>query len=173
MQVSNPGTLPPSLPMSATHAVAFVLLMSLLLASLLSVLLEILLCKAKGTGALSVITGLLATIWCFHPPDPSFSLQFEIQAQLQAIAGQEHLRSGASEDHGYILSIGFSSVTQLCPTLHDPSTAAHQPTPAQHQPPEHAQTHGHQATDTIQPSHPLSSPSPPALSLSQHQGLFK
>lgn len=118
----QPGDSPSGLPMSATHAVAFVLLMSLLLASLLSVLLEILLCKAKGTGALSVITGLLATIWCFHP-QTQLQSPVEIQTQLQAIAGQEHLRSGASEDHGYILSIGFSSVTQLCPTLRDPSTA--------------------------------------------------
>ena len=37
---------------------------------------------------------------------------------------------------------------------------------------EFAQTHGHQVSDAIQPSHPLSSPSPPAFSLSQHQGLF-
>ena len=38
--------------------------------------------------------------------------------------------------------------------------------------PEHAQTHVHQGSDAIQPSHPPSSPSPPALNLSQHQGLF-
>ena len=39
--------------------------------------------------------------------------------------------------------------------------------------PEFAQTHVHQVSDAIQPSHPLSSPSPPALRLSQHQGLFQ
>ena len=45
--------------------------------------------------------------------------------------------------------------------------------PVHHQPPELAQTHVHQVSDTIQPSHPLSSPSPPALNLSQHRmGLF-
>ena len=38
---------------------------------------------------------------------------------------------------------------------------------------EHAQTHIHWVSDAIQPSHPLSSPSPPAFNLSQHQGLFK
>ena len=38
---------------------------------------------------------------------------------------------------------------------------------------EFAQTHAHRVGDAIQPSHPLSSPSPPALNLSQHQGLFQ
>ena len=45
--------------------------------------------------------------------------------------------------------------------------------PDHHQLPEITQTHVHWVSDAIQPSHPLSSPSPPALSLSQHQGLFK
>ena len=45
--------------------------------------------------------------------------------------------------------------------------------PVLHYLPEFAQTHVHLADDGIQPSHPLSSPSPPALNLSQHQGLFK
>ena len=44
--------------------------------------------------------------------------------------------------------------------------------PVHHQLPELAQTHVHQVTDAIQPSHPLSSPSPPAFNLSQHQGFF-
>ena len=45
--------------------------------------------------------------------------------------------------------------------------------PVQHQVPELAQTHVHRVDDAIQPSHPLLSPSPPALNLSQHQGLFQ
>ena len=45
--------------------------------------------------------------------------------------------------------------------------------PAHHQLPELTQTHVHRVGDAIQPSHPLSSPSPPAFNLSQHQGLFK
>ena len=45
--------------------------------------------------------------------------------------------------------------------------------PIHHQLPELTQTHVHRVGDAIQPSHPLSSPSPPAFSLSQHQGLFK
>jgi len=45
--------------------------------------------------------------------------------------------------------------------------------PVHHQLSELAQTHGHQVGDAIQPSHPLSSLSPPAFSLSQHQGIFQ
>ena len=45
--------------------------------------------------------------------------------------------------------------------------------PVHHQLPEFTQTHVHWVGDAIQPSHPLSSPSPPAFNLSQHQGLFQ
>ena len=45
--------------------------------------------------------------------------------------------------------------------------------PVHHQLPEFTQTHIHQVSDAIQPSHPLSSPSPPAFNISQHQGLFQ
>ena len=70
-------------------------------------------------------------------------------------------------------SIQFSSVTQSCPTLCDPMNNSPAGLPVQHQLPESTQTHVHGVGDAIQPSHPLSSPSPPALNLSQHQGLFK
>ena len=68
-------------------------------------------------------------------------------------------------------SLQFSSVAQSCLTLCNPWTAAH--FPVYHQFPELAQTHIHQVSDTIQPSYPLSSPSPPAFHLSQNQGLFQ
>ena len=67
----------------------------------------------------------------------------------------------------------FSSVAQSCPTLCDPPELQHSRPPCPHQLPEFTQTHVHWVGDIIQPSHPLSSPSPPALNLSQHQGLFK
>ena len=70
-------------------------------------------------------------------------------------------------------SVQFSSVTQLCPTLWDPMNHNTPGLPVHHQLPESTQTHVHRVGDAIQPSHPLSSPSPPALNLSQHQGLFK
>ena len=67
----------------------------------------------------------------------------------------------------------FSSVIQLCPTLCDPMDCSTSGSPVHHQLLELAQTHVHQASDAIQPSHPLSPPSPLALNLSQHQGLFQ
>ena len=67
----------------------------------------------------------------------------------------------------------FSSVAQLCPTLYDPMNHSTPGLPVHHQLLESTQTHVHRVGDAIQPSHPLSSPSPPALNLSQHQGLFK
>ena len=70
------------------------------------------------------------------------------------------------------LFIGQDSVSQLCPTLCDPMDCSTPGFPVHHQLPEPTQTHVHRVSDAIQPSHPLSSPSPPAFSLSQHQGLF-
>ena len=67
----------------------------------------------------------------------------------------------------------FSSVIQLCPTLCDPMDCSMPGFPGHHQLPELAQTHVHRVGDAIQPSHSLSSPSPLAFHLSQHQGLFK
>ena len=64
-------------------------------------------------------------------------------------------------------------VAQLCPTLCNPVDCSPPDLPVHHQLPEFTQTHVHWVGDAIQPSHPLSSPSPPDLSLSQHQGLFK
>ena len=71
------------------------------------------------------------------------------------------------------LTVQFSSVAQSCPTLCDPVNHSTPDLPVHHQLPEFTQTHVHWIGDAIQPSHPLSSPSPPALNLFQHQGLFK
>ena len=70
-------------------------------------------------------------------------------------------------------SVQFSSVTQSCLTLCDPMILSTPGLPVHHQPPEFTQTYVHRVSDDIQPSHPLSSPSPPAPNPSQHQGLFK
>ena len=74
---------------------------------------------------------------------------------------------------GAFSSVQFSSVTQLCPTLCDPMDCSTPRLPVHHQLPELTWIHVHQAGDAIQPSYPLSSPSPPTFNLSQHQGLFK
>ena len=70
-------------------------------------------------------------------------------------------------------SVQFSSVAQSCPTLCDPMNSSTPGLPVHHQLPEFTQTHIHRVSDAIQPSHPLSSPSPPAPNPSQHQSLFQ
>ena len=66
----------------------------------------------------------------------------------------------------------FSSVAQSCPTLCDPMDCSTPGFPVHHRLLELTQTHVHRIGDVIQPSHPLSSLSPPAFNLSNHQGLF-
>ena len=65
-----------------------------------------------------------------------------------------------------------SSVAQSCPTLCDPMDCSTPGLPVHHQLPELAQTHIQRVSDAIQPSHPLSSPSPPAFTLSSASGSF-
>ena len=67
----------------------------------------------------------------------------------------------------------FSSVTLLCPILCDPMDCSTPGFPVYHQLPEFTQNGVHWISDSIQPSHHLSSPSPFTFSLSQHQGVFK
>ena len=67
----------------------------------------------------------------------------------------------------------FSSVFQSCPTLCNPVDCCTPSFPIYHQLPEPAQTHVHLVSDAIQPSHPLSSPFPPAFNPFQYQGLFQ
>ena len=67
----------------------------------------------------------------------------------------------------------FSSVTQSCLTLCDPMNRSTPGLPVHHHLPEFIQTHIHRVGDAIQPSHPLSSPFPPAPNPSQHQSLFQ
>ena len=67
----------------------------------------------------------------------------------------------------------FSSVVKSCLTLCNAMDCSTPGFLVHHQLPELALTHVHQVSDAIQPAHPLSSPSPPAFNLSQHQGLFQ
>ena len=67
----------------------------------------------------------------------------------------------------------FGSVAQSCPTLWDPMDYSTPGLPVHHQLPEFTQIHVHWVSDAIQPSHPLSSLSPPAFNLAQHPGLFQ
>ena len=70
-------------------------------------------------------------------------------------------------------SVQFSSVAQSCPTLCDPMNRSTPGLPVHNQLPEFTQTQVHQVGDATEPSHPLLSPSPPALNPSQHQSLFQ
>ena len=72
-----------------------------------------------------------------------------------------------------VMTVQFSSVTQWCPTLCDPMNRSMPGLPVHHQLLEFTQTRVHRVSDTIQPSHPLSSTSSPAPNPSQHQSLFQ
>ena len=78
--------------------------------------------------------------------------------------------SALKESWGELLQFSRSF---SCPTLCDPMDCSMPGLPVHHQLPEFTPTHVHWVADAIQPAHPLSSPSPPAFHLSQHQGLFK
>ena len=71
------------------------------------------------------------------------------------------------------ISVQFTSVTQACLILCDPMNRSTPGLPVHHHLPEFTQTHVHRVSHAIQPSHPLSSPFPPAPNPSQHQDLFK
>ena len=77
------------------------------------------------------------------------------------------------QDTSMFSLVQFSSVNQSYPTLCDSMAHSMPGLPVNHQLPEFTQTHVHRIGDAIQPSHPLSSPSPPAPNPSQHQSLFK
>ena len=74
---------------------------------------------------------------------------------------------------GTFRSDQIRSVAQSCPTLCDPMNRSTPGLPGHHQLPEFTETRVHRVSDAIQPSHPLSSPSPPAPNPSQHQSLLQ
>ena len=76
-------------------------------------------------------------------------------------------------EHFLTPSVQFNSVPQSCPTLCNPMNRSTPGLPTHHHLPEFTQTHVHGVRDAIQPSHPRSSPSPPAPSPSQHQRFFQ
>ena len=123
-----------------------------------------------------------------HPPPPQtrpldnepVKVRFLIKGR-NSMSGSSEQKSSVSADKLALphecwikqLSVQFSSVAQLCPTLCDPMNRSTPGLPVHHQLPEFTQTHVHQVGDAIQPSHPLSSPSLPAPYPSQHQSLFQ
>ena len=91
--------------------------------------------------------------WCSH----SFIHQIQLFLPFYFALGSDQIRS----------------VAQSCPTPCDPMNRSMPGLPVHHQLPEFTQTHIHRVSDAIQPSHPLSSPSPPAPNPSRHQSLFQ
>ena len=106
---------------------------------------------------------------------------FRFQESLELGKGLDH-QDRRKEKHSLealndVLWMGLCccccSVTKSCLTLFDPMDCSTPGSSVLHYLPEFAQTHVHWVSDTVQPSHPLSPSSPPALNLSQHQGLFQ
>ena len=103
-----------------------------------------------------------------------FSTQM-INTRVSAVYfdGKLYLRLQYFSEITCISSVQFSSVAQSCPTLCNPIDCSEPGLPVHHQLLEFTQTHVHRVGDAIQPSHPLSSRSPPAPNPSQHKDLFQ
>ena len=131
---------------------------------------------------------------CQQPPKMKRTLSICPQDQAKRISSDYHFQTSVfrvthlshlerkvplhefrekSRPEQFLLIIQFSSVAQLCLTLCNPMDSYMPGLPVHQQLPEFAQIHVHQVDDAIQPSHPLSSPSPPTFNISQHQGLFQ
>ena len=104
--------------------------------------------------------------WRLTPNETSISIEEPQQLALDVV-GKKWIFKLIQE------TLQFNSVAQSCPTLCDPMNCSTPDLPVHHQLSEFTQTHVHRISDAIQPSHPLLSPSPPALNLSQHQGLLQ
>ena len=107
---------------------------------------------------------------CFpHAPLPLRTGASSFQCPVESL----QLDDGTAKGDLSSLLVQFISVAQSCPTLCDPMNRSTPGLPVHHQLPEFTQTHVHRLSDAIQPSHPLSSPSPSAPNPFQHQSLFQ
>ena len=101
------------------------------------------------------------------------SLLMKVKEESEKVGLKLNIQKTKIMASGPISSVQFSSVAHWCPTLCDPMNRSPPGLPVHHQLPEFTETHVHRVSDAIQPSHPLSSPSPPAPNSSQHQSLFQ
>ena len=101
--------------------------------------------------------------------------EFHVQRSLAGFSPWGHKESDTTEQlrHTHTPLVHFSSVAQSCLTLCNPMNRSTPGLPVHHQLLEFTQTHVHRVSDAIQPSHLLSSPSPPAPNPSQHHSLFQ
>ena len=102
-----------------------------------------------------------------------FSFRAKLSGKYKSFLNQFQKRQVVYDLTYMSFSVQLSSVAQSCPTLCDPMNRSTPGLPVHHQLPEFTQTHVHRVRDAIQPSHPLSFPSPPAPNPSQHQSLFQ
>ena len=105
--------------------------------------------------------------------DPTCIFQPHWQVDSLLLSPQESSDLNHSVHLSWIFPCKFSSIALSCPTLGDLMHCSTPGLPVYHHLPEFTQTHVHQVSDAIQPSHPLLSPSHPAPNPSQHQGLFQ
>ena len=120
-----------------------------------------------------LVIWLLKSGLCKTKADNNFSRQRHSETNLRTWSCEGPGLSAFLDFSIKFSSVQFGSVAQLCPTLCDPMNCSMPSLPVHHQFLEFTQTHVHRVGDTIQPSHPLSSPSPPAPNPSQHQSLFQ
>ena len=132
---------------------------------------------------------------CLLMSSARFSIQFQLNLDYQksnnftivVVQLLSHLANNAGKQSKETTFVGnsiiyylhqsflvqFGSVTQSCPTLCNPMNCSMPGLPVHHQLQEFTQTHVHRVGDAIQPSHPLSSPAPPAPNPSQYHSLFQ
>ena len=130
---------------------------------------------------LSILNNTMSLIKIFHNlkdgNHSAFNFDENLVPCVQYLPGYQFstvcYRSTVCTPSHHFNTLQFSSVAQSCPTICDLMNCSTPGLPVHHQLPEFTQTHVHQVGDAIQPSHPLSSPSPPAPNPSQHQSLFK
>ena len=128
--------------------------------------------QLKIRHAVSVLATQFRSKWqikrdCQLPPLPEVPYTGEEKSRRDKVQMEVEISLGKRHRHQ------FSSVPQSCSILCDPMDCSTPGLPVHHQLLEFTQTHVHWVSDAIQPSHPLSSPSPPVFNLSQHQGLFQ
>ena len=130
-------------------------------------------CIPLGLFFLKIVLAIQGLL-CFHVIFSSSFLFFKLLIfYWRIIALQNFVVFCQTSHESAISSVQFSSVAQSCPTLCDPMNHSTPGLPVHHQLPEFTYIHIHRVSDAIQPSHPLSSLSPPAPNPSEHQSLFQ
>ena len=126
---------------------------------------KIILVKAQTLTQFKTITA-----WCWDAECSSWGRSLMVPLLLLRIPTAS---IPATCETNTVFASQLSSVAQACLTLCNPMNRSTPGLPVHRQVPEFTQTHVRWVSDTVQPSHPLSCPSPPAFNLSQHQGLFQ